>query len=55
MDGLTQEVCALLDDPAMRQRLGSNARAFAQAHYDLQTVCLPKQLQWVHELAQQTR
>jgi len=38
--GLASEVCALLDDPAARQRLGRNARAFAQAHYDLQTVCL---------------
>jgi glycosyltransferase involved in cell wall biosynthesis len=55
VDGLTQEVCALLSDPAMRQRLGSNARAFAQAHYDLNTVCLPRQVSWVHGLAQQTR
>lgn len=26
---LTDEVCNLLDDPATRQRLGQNARAFA--------------------------
>lgn len=48
--GLTNEVCALLDDSAARARLGANARAFAQAKYDLKTVCLPKQLQWVHGL-----
>ena len=48
---LANEVCALLDDPAARQRLGHNARAFAQAHYDLQTVCLPQQLAWVEGLA----
>ena len=48
---LANEVCALLDDPAARQRLGRNARAFAQANYDLQTVCLPRQLAWVQELA----
>ena len=48
--GLVSEVCALLDDPAARQRLGHNARAFAQAHYDLQTVCLPRQLAWVESL-----
>lgn len=48
--GLTNEVCALLDDPAARQRLGANARAFAQANYDLKTVCLPRQLQWVEGL-----
>jgi len=45
--GLVNEVCALLDDPAARARLGTNARVFAQANYDLKTVCLPRQLQWV--------
>jgi hypothetical protein len=30
--------------------LGANARAFAQDNYDLKTVCLPKQLQWVEGL-----
>ena len=48
--GLASEGCALLDDPTARQRLGQNARAFAQANYDLQTVCLPKQLAWVEGL-----
>lgn len=47
---LADAVCALLDDPATRQRLGQNARAFAQAHYDLHTVCLPQQLAWVEGL-----
>ena len=49
--GLANEVCALLDDPVACQRLGANARAFAQATYDLKTVCLPRQLQWVQGLA----
>jgi len=49
--GLASEICALLDDPAARQRLGANARAFAQAHYDLKRVCLPRQLEWVAKLA----
>ncbi len=49
--GLANGVCALLDDPAARARLGANARAFAQANYDLKTVCLPKQSQWVEALA----
>ena len=49
--GLANEVCALLDDPVARQMLGANARAFAQATYDLKTVCLPRQLQWVQGLA----
>ena len=48
---LSGEVCALLDDPAAREGLGANARAFAQANYDLKTICLPRQLQWVEELA----
>lgn len=46
---LANEVCALLDDPVTRARLGANARAFAVANYDLKTICLPKQLQWVEE------
>ncbi len=46
-EGLANEVCALLDDSAARARLGANARAFAVANYDLKTVCLPRQLQWV--------
>lgn len=47
---LANEVCALLDDPAARQRLGQKARAFAQANYDLKTVCLPRQVAWVEGL-----
>ena len=48
---LVDEVCGLLDDPDHRARLGANARAFAQANYDLQTVCLPRQLEWVQTLS----
>ena len=48
---LADQVCALLDDPAQRQRLGVQARAFAGAHYDLRTACLPRQLDWVLGLA----
>ncbi len=47
---LANEVCALLDDAEARVRMGQNARAFAQANYDLKTVCLPRQLQWVQGL-----
>jgi len=50
---LTDSVCELLDDPTTRQRLGANARAFARANYDLKTVCLPRQLQWVEGLAEE--
>lgn len=48
---LAVEVCDLLDNPAERKRLGKNAREFAIRHYDLKTVCLPAQLEWVNKLA----
>ena len=48
--GLVAEICSLLDDPDGRARLGASARAFAQAHYDLQSICLPRQLAWFNEL-----
>ncbi len=47
---LAKTVCEVLENPQEAQRLGENARAFAQANYDLQAVCLPKQLAWVNEL-----
>jgi glycosyltransferase involved in cell wall biosynthesis len=49
--GLAQEVCGLLDDAPARARLGASAGAAARAQYDLQTVCLPRQLAWVGALA----
>ena len=49
--GLANEICDLLSNPGERTRLGARARAFAQEHYDLQKVCLPRQMQWVQELA----
>jgi len=49
--GLTREVCALLEAPGERRRLGGAAREFARANFDLQTVCLPRQLDWVRRLA----
>jgi glycosyltransferase involved in cell wall biosynthesis len=49
---LVQEICALLDDPQARAELGARARAFAQANYDLKTICLPRQLAWVNQLAE---
>ena len=49
-EALTTEVCALLDDPLTRARLGKAAREFAKATYDLKTVCLPQQLRWVESL-----
>ena len=48
--GLVQEVSSLLDDPVARRKLGANARAFVKKTYDLKTVCLPKQIEWVESL-----
>ena len=48
--GLTNDVCALLDDPVLRARLGQRAREFARANYDLKSVCLPRQLAWVERI-----
>ena len=48
---LVESVEKLLESPIERQRLSENARKFAQSHYDLQKVCLPKQIEWVTNLA----
>lgn len=47
---LAAEVIDLLGRPDERARLGLAARNFARAHYDLKTVCLPRQLAWVQSL-----
>lgn len=46
-DGLAAAVDALLDDAPARARLGTSARAFACANYDLKRVCLPRQIAFV--------
>lgn len=50
-DGLARAVADLLEDRASARRLGANAREFARSHYDLKSICLPRQLRWVDELA----
>lgn len=47
---LVERVAALLDDAPRRARLGAAAREHVRAHYDLQRVCLPRQLDWVAHL-----
>ncbi|MBU6369821.1 MAG: glycosyltransferase [Burkholderiales bacterium] len=46
-----QGIHTLLDQPEERARMGALARQHAVAHYDLQTVCLPRQLAWVEALS----
>jgi len=53
IDDLVRSICRLLDDPQTRQRLGAAARRTAITGYDLNTVCLPKQLAWVEALTEQ--
>ena len=48
---LTEKIVYLLKNPKERERLGRNAREFASKNYDLENVCLPKQLAWVESLA----
>lgn len=50
-DSLAEEVCRLLGNAEERNYLGTNARAFIQKHYDLRSVCLPRQLHWIRDLA----
>lgn len=49
-DSLVKSVCNLLEDDATRQRLGRAARSVARAEYDLHSVCLPRQLEWVADV-----
>ncbi len=49
---LVDRIDALLDDPDARARLGANARALVRQQYDLQSVCLPRHLDWVRQLGE---
>lgn len=50
-DALVEKANVLLDDKEKRERLGKAARKFVLETYDLKTHCLPKQLEWVSNLA----
>jgi glycosyltransferase involved in cell wall biosynthesis len=47
---VTESICALLENADARARLGGRARDFARSHYDLASICLPRQLDWVQAL-----
>jgi len=53
-EALVAEVCALLEDRSARQHLGRNARALIRRDYDLRSICVPRQLDWVQGLLAQT-
>ena len=46
-DALAHSVSRLLDDETASDRLGEAARVFAIENYDLKSVCLPRQIQWL--------
>ena len=48
---LVDEVCALLDDAERRAAYGAAARDFVKRNYDLKTICLPKQMDWITRLS----
>lgn len=45
-EALAREILALLDEPAQRQALATEARASAIASYDLKRICMPEALKW---------
>ncbi len=52
-DALVDQVCDLLDDPGARKRLGDTSREMIRAQYDLETICLPRQVAWVKDVMDQ--
>jgi len=46
-EGLVTEVVALLEDDDARKRMGQAARAHVVQNYDLRTISLPKQIDWI--------
>tara|TARA_R110000868_G_scaffold411515_3_gene705019 strand:+ start:23453 stop:24730 length:1278 start_codon:yes stop_codon:yes gene_type:complete len=48
---LVRRIAALAGDGVARARLGAAARAHVVAQYDLETRCLPGQIDWVESLA----
>ncbi|WP_120499009.1 glycosyltransferase [Roseovarius sp. EL26] len=49
-DALVSEVCALLEDDDQRRALGQAARWKMQAEYDLKSICLPRQIDWIRSV-----
>ncbi|WP_299423606.1 glycosyltransferase family 4 protein [uncultured Shimia sp.] len=47
---MVAEICSVLDDPDMCADMAKASRAYAVKNYDLQSCCLPKQLEWIQKL-----
>ena len=50
---LALKITELMNSPEKRKKLGEQARNHVVANYDLKTVCLPKQINWVQNLYEQ--
>ena len=50
-EALVDNICALLDAPDERAALGAAARDFVVRNYDLNSICLPRQMGWIDRLA----
>jgi glycosyltransferase involved in cell wall biosynthesis len=50
-DALVARVCEVLEDKALAERLGSNAREFVRLGFDRQSICLPTQIEWAKALS----
>ncbi len=48
---LVDRICSLLDDPETRERYSAAARDYIIKNYDLETVCLPKQVELIERVA----
>lgn len=49
-EGLVTEVVALLEDDDARKRMGQAARAHIVQNYDLRTIALPRQIDWISSI-----
>lgn len=48
---IAEAVCTVLDNPLFRKQLADAAQRTIKLHYDLKSVCLPAQIQWVENIA----
>ena len=49
-ENLCNQILKLLDDDKLRKKISTNARKFAVKNYDLKTICLPNQIQWIESI-----
>jgi len=49
-DAISKAICDLLDEPEIRRKMGALARQFIVENYDLRSICLPKQIEWIGKL-----